>query len=201
MMEAFWPPATLNNYNHISRIEDKGPCSITGLAEDMLHMWVKEGSKMNNLLQMAAYCIEAKAGNKTFLRHMVFSGSGGGVTTTITCVEILKPRVGGFHQVSKLYYKTVTEIWESPQQGVPGMSVKKTVPAICILLSKDPLDTQGPGYQLPHTPSVSGEDGERHRRAPLRPAHSPPAHSTAKRACSDYWSAYSPHSGKISENE
>ncbi|CAG08741.1 unnamed protein product, partial [Tetraodon nigroviridis] len=126
-----------------------GPCPIFGLAEDIVHMRVKEGSKIRNLLQFATARMDAGEGNETSMRQMVFSGSGGGVTKTITCVEILKRRVEGLHQLSKLYYKTVTEIWESPQQGLPGVSRKKTVPAICILLSKDPLDAQEPGYQPP----------------------------------------------------
>lgn len=198
----FWPPNLgRSNLKRMSRTEDSGPCPILGLAEDIVHMRVKEGSKIHNLLQFATARMKAGDGNKTSVRQMVFSGSGGGVTKTITCVEILKRQVEGLHQLSKLYYKTVTEIWESPQQGVPGVSVKKTVPAICILLSKDPLDAQEPGYQPPQTLSGPAADGERRLRAVLRPAYSPPAQSSAKRAFLDSWSACSPHRGEILENE
>lgn len=197
-----WPPnLDRSNFKRISRTEDNSPCPILGLTEDIVHMRVKEGSKIHNLLQFATARMKVGDGNKTSMRQMVFNGSGGGVTKTITCVEILKRQVEGLHQLSKLYYKTVSEIWESPQQGVPGISMKKTVPAICILLSKDPLDAQEPGYQPPQTLSVPAEDGERRLRALFRPAHGPPAQSSAKRACLDYWSACSPHSGEILENE
>lgn len=198
----FWSPNLCrSNLKRISCTEDNSPCPILGLAEDIVHMQVKEGSKIHNLVQFATARMKAGDGNKSSMRQMVFSGSGGGVTKTITCVEILKRQVEGLHQLSKLYHKTVTEIWESPQQGGPGISTKKRVPAICILLSKDPLDAQEPGYQPPQTLSVPAEDGERRFRALLRPAHSPPAQSSAKRACLDYWSACFPHSGKILENE
>uniref|UniRef100_A0A3B4VH61 Ribonuclease P and MRP subunit p25, a n=1 Tax=Seriola dumerili TaxID=41447 RepID=A0A3B4VH61_SERDU len=153
----------------ISRTEDSNPYPIPGLAADILHMRVREGSKIRNLLRFVTARMQedGRDDNGTSLRQVVFTGSGRGVTKTITCVEILKRKVGGLHQVSKLYYKTVNEVWESPQQGAPGTTMQRTVPAICILLSKDPLDPQEPGYQPPQSPSVPAEETER-RRALLR---------------------------------
>ncbi|KAJ4938146.1 hypothetical protein JOQ06_002772 [Pogonophryne albipinna] len=154
-----------SNFRRVSRTEDSSPYPIPGLAADILHMRVKEGSKIRNLLRFATARMEGegegKDSNGTSLRQVVFTGSGRGVTKTITCVEILKRKVGELHQVSKLYYKTVNEVWESPQQGAPGITMQRTVPAICILLSKDPLDPQEPGYQPPQTKSVPTEDAER----------------------------------------
>lgn len=179
-------------------MEDSGPYPIPGLAADILHMRVKEGSKIRNLLRFATARMqgEGKDGKMTSLRQVIFTGSGRGVTKTITCVEILKRKVGGLHQMSKLYYKTVKEVWESPQQGVPGITMQKTVPAICILLSKDPLDPQEPGYQPPQTPRVPTEDRER-RGALLRPAHSPSSQQRAKRVCLDDWSVCSPQTSTV----
>ncbi|KAM9352335.1 ribonuclease P protein subunit p25a [Symphorus nematophorus] len=177
----------LGNFRRVSRTEDSGPYPIPGLAADILHMRVKEGSKIRNLLRFATARMQGESSG-TSLGQVVFTGSGRGVTKTITCVEILKRKVGGLHQVSKLYYKTVNEVWESPQQGAAGVSVQRTVPAICILLSKDPLDPQEPGYQPPQTLSVPTEDVERCRPALLRPAHSPASQHTAKRVCLDDWS-------------
>ncbi|XP_020331849.1 uncharacterized protein LOC109884272 [Oncorhynchus kisutch] len=88
------------------------------------------------------------------VRQVVFTGSGKGITKTITCVEILKRKLGGLHQLSKLHYKTVSEVWESQETDMTPMSrmtVHKTVPAISILLSKHPLDPSEPGYQPPET--------------------------------------------------
>uniref|UniRef100_A0A8C2ZCD9 Ribonuclease P and MRP subunit p25 n=1 Tax=Cyclopterus lumpus TaxID=8103 RepID=A0A8C2ZCD9_CYCLU len=147
----------------VSRTEDSSPYPIPGLAADILHMRVKEGSKIRNLLRFATARMqgEGRDSDGSSLRQVVFTGSGRGVTKTITCVEILKRKVGELHQVSKLYYKTVNEVWESPQQGAEGITMQRTVPAICILLSKDPLDPQEPGYQPPQT--VPTEDAERRR--------------------------------------
>ncbi|XP_051237926.1 ribonuclease P protein subunit p25-like protein [Dicentrarchus labrax] len=184
-----------SNFKRVSRTEDSSPCPIPGLAADILHMRVKEGSKIRNLLRFATARMqgEGKDGNGTSLRQVVFTGSGRGVTKTITCVEILKRKVGGLHQVSKLHYRTVNEVWESPQQGSPDITMQRTVPAICILLSKDPLDPQEPGYQPPQTPT---EDAER-RRALLRPAQSPSSQHTAKRVCPDDWTVCSTQTPKV----
>ncbi|XP_023153381.3 ribonuclease P protein subunit p25a [Amphiprion ocellaris] len=182
-----------SNFRRISRTEDCSPFPIPGLAADILHMRVKEGSKIRNLLRFATARMQAEArdSNGTSLRQVVFSGSGRGVTKTITCVEILKRKVGGLHQVSKLYYKTVNEVWESPQQEAPGITMERTVPAICILLSKDPLDPWESGYQPPQTLSSSTEDAER-RGGLLRTAQSPTSQQTAKRLCLDDWSVCPP---------
>lgn len=177
-------PPKLANFKRVSRTEDSRPYPIPGLAADILHMRVKEGSKIRNLLRFATARMqgEAKDAAGASSRQVVFSGSGRGVTKTITCVEILKRRVGGLHQVSKLYYKTVNEIWESPQ-GAPSVPMQRKVPAICILLSKDPLDAQEPGYQPPQSQNAPTENIER-RRALFRP-DCPSTQHTAKRVCLD----------------
>ncbi|XP_040894164.1 ribonuclease P protein subunit p25-like protein [Toxotes jaculatrix] len=181
-----------SNFRRISRTEESCPYPIPGLAADILHMRVKEGSKIRNLLRFVTARMqeEGRNNNGTSLRQVVFTGSGRGVTKTITCVEILKRKIGGLHQVSKLYYKTVNEVWENPQQGAPGKTMQRTVPAICILLSKDPLDSQEPGYQAPQSLSVPTEDTERHI-ALLSPTHSLSSQHAAKRLCLDDWSVYS----------
>ncbi|XP_013981418.2 uncharacterized protein [Salmo salar] len=102
------------------------------------------------------------------VRQVIFTGSGKGITKTITCVEILKRKLGGLHQLSKLHYKTVSEVWESRETDVTPrsrMTVHKTVPAISILLSKHPLDPREPGYQPPET---------LHDLSYLSPGHQPP---------------------------
>ncbi|XP_020515643.1 ribonuclease P protein subunit p25-like protein [Labrus bergylta] len=171
------------DFRRVDRTEDSNSFPIPGLAADILHMRVKEGSKIRNLLRFATARMQEEGEERkgALLRQVIFTGSGRGVTKTITCVEILKRKVGGLHQVSKLYYKTASDVWESPQTGASSVSMQRTIPSICILLSKDPLDPQEPGYQPPETPGVTNEDAKR-QRVLLRPAHSPSSH-TAKRVC------------------
>ncbi|KAK2842434.1 hypothetical protein Q5P01_012634 [Channa striata] len=142
-----------SHFRRVSCTEESSHYPIPSTAADVLHMRVKEGSKIHNLLRLVTARLqeERRDSSGRSLRQVVFTGSGRGLTKTITCVEILKRKIGGLHQLNKLYYKTVNEVWENAQQGAPAVTVPKTVPAISILLSKDPLDPQEPGYQPPET--------------------------------------------------
>ena len=135
-------------------------------------MRVKEGSKIRNLMgfamaRMQGEKLEAGGGGVVGgsgaaggLRQVVFTGSGRAVTKTITCAEIMKRKVGSLHQLTKLRYKGVKEVWESHEGGASEMTVHRTVPSISILLSKDPLDPREPGYQPPETLSALWEERE-----------------------------------------
>ncbi|XP_077566588.1 ribonuclease P protein subunit p25-like protein [Stigmatopora nigra] len=148
--------STSRDVKKVRRTDDGGPFPIPGLVADFLHMRVKEGSKIGNLLRFATARMQAEGKDKhgRTPKQVVFTGSDRGLTKTITCVEILKRKVEGLHQVSKLYYKTVNEVLDGSQDSAPGRTVQRTVPAICILLSKDPLNPQEPGYQPPQSISV-----------------------------------------------
>ncbi|KAM4733433.1 ribonuclease P protein subunit p25a [Anableps anableps] len=182
----------------ISRSEERAPFPIPGLAADILHMRVKEGSKIRNLLRFATARMqgEGKDSSATGVRQVVFTGLGRGITKTITCVEILKRKVTGLHQVSRLCYMTVNEVWESTLQEVESITVERTVPAICILLSKDPLDPQELGYQPPQTFSIPAEEAERCGDL-LRTAGRPSSLHTAKRLCLDDWTRCPPKTYKV----
>ena len=163
------PKLDQSNFRRVERREDPDPHPIPGLPADILHMRVKEGSKIRNLLRFAAARMQGpgQGGGGSgggALRQVVFTGSGRSLTKTITCVEILKRQVGGLHQVSKLCNKTVNEAWESLRKEVPGVTICRTVPALTILLSKDPLDPREPGYQPPQGLSALPEEAEAERR-------------------------------------
>ncbi|XP_050956026.1 ribonuclease P protein subunit p25a [Labeo rohita] len=135
------------------------PCPIPGLASEVLEMRVKEGSKIRNLLGFAMSRIEGGEHTPP-TSQVLFSGTGRAVTKTITCAEIMKRKVRGLHQVSKLQYRTVTEVWESQESGPVQMTVHRTLPSICILLSKEPLDPQEPGYQPPAEINALSEESK-----------------------------------------
>lgn len=134
-------------------------CPIPGLPSEVLEMRVKEGSKIRNLLGFAMSRIQGD-GHTAPASQVVFSGTGRAVTKTITCAEIMKRKVRGLHQLSKLQYRTVTEVWESQESGPLQMTVHRTLPSICILLSKEPLDPQEPGYQPPAEINALSEESK-----------------------------------------
>ncbi|XP_012590916.1 ribonuclease P protein subunit p25 [Microcebus murinus] len=135
--------------------DGSGSGPFADLAPGAVHMRVKEGSKIRNLMAFATASMAQPA-----TRAIVFSGCGRATTKTVTCAEILKRRLAGLHQVTRLRYRSVREVWQSlPPGSTPGqtpgepaasLSVLKNVPGLAILLSKDELDPRQPGYQPPN---------------------------------------------------
>ncbi|XP_077420124.1 ribonuclease P protein subunit p25-like [Vanacampus margaritifer] len=157
------PPAALKlgkeGFKKVCRTEEHSPSPFPGLASGVLEMRVKEGSKIRNLMGFAMARMQGEKGlGEGGLRQVVFTGSGRAVTKTITCAEIMKRKVGSLHQMTKLQYKVVKEVWENTEGGTSEMTVHRTVPSISILLSKDPLDPHEPGYQPPETLGALWED-------------------------------------------
>uniref|UniRef100_A0A3B4BDX0 DNA/RNA-binding protein Alba-like domain-containing protein n=1 Tax=Periophthalmus magnuspinnatus TaxID=409849 RepID=A0A3B4BDX0_9GOBI len=153
-------------FKKVCRSEEDSPSPFPGLPSGVLEMRVKEGSKIRNLMGFAMARMQGDKGasgtegSARGLRQVVFSGSGRAVTKTITCAEIMKRKVGSLHQLTKLRYKTVKEVWENSEGGASEMTVHRSVPSISILLSKDPLDPTEPGYQPPEALSALWEERE-----------------------------------------
>ncbi|XP_061879911.1 ribonuclease P protein subunit p25-like protein [Entelurus aequoreus] len=156
------PPPALKlgqeGFKKVCRTEENSPCPFPGLASGVLEMRVKEGSKIRNLMGFAMARIQGGDASGGSLRQVVFTGSGRAVTKTITCAEIMKRKVGSLHQLTKLQYKVVKEVWENTDGGTSEMTVHRTVPSISILLSKDPLDPREPGYQPPEAMGALWEE-------------------------------------------
>ncbi|XP_048358555.1 ribonuclease P protein subunit p25-like protein isoform X2 [Sphaerodactylus townsendi] len=136
----------MENYQKSKTVERPPPLPFSNLPVDIIEMKVKDGSKIRNLMGYAIGKMELDP-----VRQVLFSGAGKAISKTITCVEIMKRRLSGLHQITKVFFQQIEEIWEPivPEVGLDPLTVKRNVPAICILLSKDPLDAQEPGYQAP----------------------------------------------------
>ncbi|XP_013794957.2 ribonuclease P protein subunit p25 [Apteryx mantelli] len=159
----------MENFRKVRTSEEESPLPFPDLPPGVVEMKVKEGSKIRNLMGFAMAQMELKGS-----RQIVFSGCGRAVTKTITCVEIMKRKLGGLHQVTKVRYKTLLEVWENkdplPGSAAQRLTVHKNVPSICILLSRDPLDPTQTGYQPP-------EPGEGPRAEGSQPAAEAPGSS------------------------
>ncbi|CAL8249429.1 unnamed protein product [Boreogadus saida] len=91
---------------------------------------------------------------KPLSRQIVFTATGKGISKAITCAEMVKRRLrggGGMHQRTELQYRAVRELWEplEPGAGLDALTVSRNVPALWILLSRDPLEPPGPADQPP----------------------------------------------------
>lgn len=140
-----------SGFRKVSSSTESDSCPIPGLAEGVLEMRVKEGSKIRNLLgfAMARMQGDVQRGGRPALSQILFTGSGRAITKTITCAEIMKRQLRGLHQLSKLQYCTVREQWQARDSASSNMTLHRLLPAIYILLSKEPLDPKEPGYQPP----------------------------------------------------
>ncbi|XP_066448495.1 ribonuclease P protein subunit p25 [Eleutherodactylus coqui] len=141
-------------------VEDEGKAlPFKDLHPHVAQMRVKEGSKIRNLVRYALTYMESEG-----TVQIIFGAYGQAVTKAITCAEILKRQVGGLHQITKIQYQTLQEVWEQrgPVIKSPAscLTVYKNCPSIYILLSKYPLDPQEDGYQPPQN-LPTGETGKR----------------------------------------
>lgn len=161
----------MENYSKARVVEQPSVCPFSGLASDTPEVLVKDGSKIRNLLRFALSRMEAnprreaegvrpeggsqeghqEAPCRPLSKQIIFTATGKGVSKAITCVEVVKRRVKGLHQLTKLTYGTVQEVWEplEPTGGLDSLTVSRNLPSIWILLSREPLDGDQPGYQAP----------------------------------------------------
>nr|XP_046254491.1 ribonuclease P protein subunit p25-like protein [Scatophagus argus] len=165
----------MENYSKARTEERPSVCPFPGLSPDTPEVHVKDGSKIRNLLRYALSRMEpdpraAEDGGRPtpegggvaverqqegrgqlFCRQIVFTATGKGASKAITCAEIVKRRVKGLHQLTRLLYSTMVEVWEplEPAAGLDSLTASRNVPAIWILLSREPLDCSQPGYQAP----------------------------------------------------
>lgn len=114
---------------------------IECLPGQFLWMHVKGGSAIFNLVNYAKKALEAGEH-----RAVVWSGTGGGITKTISCAEIMKKDFE-LHQVTRVCYRKVEEYWDPQQEGLEQIVATRNIPSIHILMSLDELDPKTPGYQ------------------------------------------------------
>lgn len=103
---------------------------------------VKGGTKITNVVNHAKKSLDSKEH-----RSIVWSGSGGGIQKTISCVEILK-RDYPIHQVTKLCYRKVEEYWDPQLEALEQIVAIREIPCIHILLTLDEIDPTTVGYQF-----------------------------------------------------
>lgn len=158
----------MENYRKARTVEQPCPCPFPNLPSDTPEVRVKDGSKIRNLMRFALSRMEGKTASaeqagtqegsevttgseEKLCRQIVFTGTGPSVAKAITCVEIMKRRVHGLHQNTTLLYRTIQEVWEPlvSDAGLDSLTVSRNVPSIWVLLSRDSLDSNQPGYQAP----------------------------------------------------
>ncbi|XP_004712440.1 ribonuclease P protein subunit p25-like protein [Echinops telfairi] len=143
----------MEHYRKAGSVQLPAPSPMPQLPPDTLQMRVQDGSKIRNLLELALGQLEAGS-----TRHVVFSGSGRATGKAVSCAEIVKRRVPGLHQLTKLRFLETEDSWvpASPDAGLDPLTVRRHVPAVWVLLSREPLDPNECGYQPPGAPPGLG---------------------------------------------
>ncbi|XP_076869408.1 ribonuclease P protein subunit p25-like protein [Brachyhypopomus gauderio] len=158
----------MENYRKAGSVEQPCACPFPDLPADTPEVRVRDGSKIRNLMKFALSRMESRTAEaessgaqeeaepnagpgRSLCGQIVFTGVGPSVAKAITCVEILKRRIRGLHQSTRLLYRTVQETWEplEPAAGLDSLTVSRNVPGIWVLLSREALDRSQPGYQAP----------------------------------------------------
>eukprot|EP00997_Jenningsia_sp_PLL12_P006048 NODE_2592_length_897_cov_208.117925_g2130_i0.p1 GENE.NODE_2592_length_897_cov_208.117925_g2130_i0~~NODE_2592_length_897_cov_208.117925_g2130_i0.p1 ORF type:complete len:199 (-),score=42.80 NODE_2592_length_897_cov_208.117925_g2130_i0:257-853(-) len=78
--------------------------------------------------------------------QIVVRAMGRAINKTINICEIVKRRVPGLHQITKLESNILVDHFEPLMQGLDPKEITRTVSSISITLSKDKLDESDPGY-------------------------------------------------------
>ncbi|XP_006866049.1 PREDICTED: ribonuclease P protein subunit p25-like protein-like [Chrysochloris asiatica] len=136
----------MQHYWKAGFVELPAPSPMPQLPPNTLDMRVQDGSKIRNLLELALSQLER--GNA---RHVVFSGSGRVIGKAVSCAEIVKHRVPGLHQLTKLHFLETEDSWvpTSPDTSLDPLTVRRHVLAVWVLLSREPLDPNECDYQPP----------------------------------------------------
>jgi len=127
--------------------------------EGAVEMKVTGGSKIRNIL---GFAMSSMSDDKN--RHIVWNGTANSISKTISCVEILKRKMKGLHQITQIGFMRVEDFWEPKVEGLDTLKVNTNVPTISILLSKDPLDSNDPSYQAPGVTDVVWAAGHLHKK-------------------------------------
>ncbi|CAH0386204.1 unnamed protein product [Bemisia tabaci] len=156
----------MENYSKGKNVEEewiKENIPLPNLPKDFLWMQVKPSSKMNNLLTFALKEFKDR-------KDIVWSGTGPAISKTISCAEITKRENAGLYQISKICSRKFEEHWEPKINGLAPLIVQRDVPAIHILLSREPLNKEEPGYQDSELNGLFWKSScSSHKKRPNRP--------------------------------
>lgn len=81
--------------------------------------------------------------------HIVIKGVSNAVETAVKLAELIKHRIKGLHQINKINHITIVDEYDPLEEGLDHLKFTRIVTMLEILLSKNPLDTSDPGYQIP----------------------------------------------------
>uniref|UniRef100_A0A0A9WJ94 Alba-like protein C9orf23 n=1 Tax=Lygus hesperus TaxID=30085 RepID=A0A0A9WJ94_LYGHE len=154
----------MENYSKGKNVEE--PLSvesipIPNLPQDLVWMHVRGGSKMRKVLEPAL-----KAFNEN--KSVLWTGEGPSLGKAISCAEVMKRKFDSIHQFNHICYRRCQEFWDPKFEGMDPLVVNRDVPVIHILLSREPINKELPGYQPPKGGPDSKRPQEKRRSKPKK---------------------------------
>ena len=81
---------------------------------------------------------------------VVIKGVANAVQSVVSLAELIKHRIKGLHQVSKIDNLTIVDEYEPKYEGLDRLKFTRVVTYLSITLTKsNTVDTKDPGYQAP----------------------------------------------------
>jgi len=100
--------------------------------------------KMRNYISYATKLFQEKQATEVILKAM-----GRAINKTVTIAEIIKRRISGLHQITRIDSTDITDVWEPLEDGLDRVETVRHVSSIQITLSTKQLDATDIGYQPP----------------------------------------------------
>ncbi|KAI0493981.1 hypothetical protein KFK09_024111 [Dendrobium nobile] len=98
--------------------------------------------RMRGYITYATNLLLGKDSNKIVIKAM-----GRAINKTVLIVELIKRRVAGLHQDTKIGSTFITDSWVPLEEGLLPLETTRLVSVIAITLSKQELDRSSVGYQ------------------------------------------------------
>ncbi|XP_046367841.2 ribonuclease P protein subunit p25-like protein [Haliotis rufescens] len=166
----------MENYVKGETREVEEPAPFSALHDNVVEMRVSAGSKIRNIM---GYAI--KRMKEPDVKQITWNGSGHAVNKTISCAEIMKRKIKGLHQITKIRFRRIEEFWEPKMEGLERLKVNRDIPAISILLSREPVNTSQPGYQAPGSQDAAWLDRPQDKKGTKHKPGGPPAGNTGQK--------------------
>merc|ERR1711879_33171 len=123
----------------------KGTREAVEAKENEIRITNRKGTKID-FVEDAITLLEEKGFDLISLKAM-----GGAIPKTVLTAETIKRKIPGLHQIFNLESNTIVDVCEPLEEGLRQVTTERRVSSINIILSKNPLDANDPGYQLPLT--------------------------------------------------
>ncbi|RNA09824.1 ribonuclease P subunit p25 [Brachionus plicatilis] len=127
-------------------IDKSEPLHSIQLDSNVIHMNVKTGSKVANLVNYAIKQFEEDS-----LNQITWNGTGDALNKVVACAEIMKKKIKNLYQINKIGFARTEEQWKSNLENLRDIRIVREIPRICIIISKTPLDPNESGYQISST--------------------------------------------------